>query len=187
VPHTQVRATLTVMASPSQVRVLAGSEVIAKHGRVYGKGEQIEDPAHLAALVGAKRAARHHRGQDRLTHAAPSSRELLREAANRGNRLSAVVSQLNHLLDDYGARALEQAIAEALASGVPHPNAVRQALEREREQRHLPPPLPIVVANNAKASNIVVRPGSLAAYDQLDTDTHTDRAAKQEQSDDENR
>jgi len=185
VPHTQVRGTLTVMASLTHVRVLAGSKVIAEHGRVYGKGEQIEDPAHLAALVGAKRAARHHRGQDRLAHAAPSSRELLREAANRGNRLSAVVSQLNRLLDDYGARALEQAIAEALASGVPHPNAVRQALERQREQRHLPPPLAIVLPDNAKASNIVVRPGSLAVYDQLDTDTH--RAESQERSDDENR
>jgi transposase len=187
VPHTQVRRTLTVIASLTQVRVLAGRDVIAQHGRVYGKGEQIEDPTHLAALIDAKRAARHHRGQDRLAHAAPSSRELLREAANRGNRLSQVVSQLNRLLDDYGASGLEHAIAEALASGVPHPNAVRQALERQREQRHLPPPLAIVLPNNAKARNIVVRPGSLAAYDQLDTDTYNDRAEKQEQSDDENR
>lgn len=186
VPHTQVRRTLTVMASQSQVRVLAGGEVIAEHGRVYGKGEQIEDPAHLAALVGAKRAARHHRGQDRLAHAAPSSRALLREAASRGNRLSQVVSQLNRLLDDYGASALEQAIAEALASGVPHPNAVAQALERGREQRHLPPPLAIVLPDNARARNIVVRPGSLAAYDWLDMDTHNDRAENPERSDDDN-
>jgi len=189
VPHTQVRRTLTVSASLTQVRVLAGRDVIAQHGRVYGKGEQIEDPTHLAALVDAKRAARHHRGQDRLAHAAPSSRALLREAAQRGNRLSAVVAQLNRLLDDYGASALEQAIAESLASGVPHPNAVRQVLERQRELRHLPPPLAIDLANHAKARNIVVRPGSLAAYDQLDTDTQddADRADKPEQSDDENR
>jgi hypothetical protein len=183
VPHTQVRRTLTVMASLTQVRVLAGSEVIAEHGRVYGKGEQIEDPTHLAALIDAKRAARHHRAQDRLAHAAPSSRALLREAADRGNRLSQVVSQLNRRLDDYGASALEQAIAEALANGVPHPNAVRQALERAREQRHRPPPLAIDLPNHVKARNIVVRPGSLAAYDQLDTD----RSEKQEPSDDDNR
>jgi len=100
--------------------------------------------------------------------------------------LSQVASQLNRLLDAYGASALEQAIAEALAGGVPHPNAVAQALERGREQRHLPPPLAIVLPDNAKARNIVVRPGSLAAYDQLDMDTHNDRAENPERSDDDN-
>jgi hypothetical protein len=39
--------------------------VIAEHRRIYGKGEQIENPAHIEALVSTKRAARHHRGQDR--------------------------------------------------------------------------------------------------------------------------
>jgi len=32
------------------MRVLDGSEVIAGHQRVYGKGEQIENPAHIEAL-----------------------------------------------------------------------------------------------------------------------------------------
>ena len=66
VPHTQVRRSVTVMASLTHVRVLDGSAVIAEHPRVYGKGEQIEHPAHIEALLGAKRGARHHRGQDRL-------------------------------------------------------------------------------------------------------------------------
>ena len=64
VPHTRVQRTLTVMASLSQVRVFDASEVIAEHPRVYGKAEQIENPAHIEALISAKRAARHHRGQD---------------------------------------------------------------------------------------------------------------------------
>ena len=38
VPHTHVQRTLTVMASLTRVRVLDGSEVIAEHPRVYGKG-----------------------------------------------------------------------------------------------------------------------------------------------------
>jgi hypothetical protein len=187
VPHTQVRRTVTVLASPTQVRVLDAGAVIAAHRRVYGKGEQIEDPGHIEALIDAKRGARQHRGQDRLAHAAPSSRQLLREAAERGNRLGQVVSQLTRLLDEYGASALEHAIAEVLANGVPHPNAVRQALERAREQRHLPPPLAIVLPDNAKAKNIVVRPASLAAYDQLDTDAAAEMAEQQERTDDENR
>ena len=188
VPHTQVQRTLTVIASLTRVRVLNGSEVIAEHPRVYGKAEQIENPAHLEALIDAKRGARHHRGQDRLAHAAPSSRELLQQAAHRGSPLSSTTAQLVQLLDDYGAAELEQAIVEALGNDVPHPNGVRQVLERRREQRHRLPPLTLTLPDNDKARNIVVRSPSLALYDQLDTDTDTDTDTKNdtEQTDDNN-
>jgi transposase len=169
VPHTQVRRTLTVAASLTQVRVLDGETVIATHPRTFDKGKQIEDPAHIADLVAAKRAARAHRGLDRLAQAVPASQNLLREAAERGTPLARATAQLVQLLDDYGAAELEQAIAEALAHDVPHPNAVRQALERRREQRQQPPPLPLTLPDNDKAKGIVVRPASLTAYDQLHT------------------
>jgi hypothetical protein len=181
VPHTHVRRTATVMASLTRVRVLDGSEVIAEHRRDYGKGEQIENPAHIEALVSAKRAARHHRGQDRLAHAAPMSRALLQQAAHRGTPLSSVTAQLVQLLDDYGAAELERAITEALENDVPHPNSVRQVLERRREQRDQLPPLTLTLPDNDKARNIVVRAASLARYDQLNTpDTTNDT----EQTDD---
>ncbi len=184
VPHTHVQRTLTVMASHRRVRVLDASEVIAEHPRVYSKGEQIENPAHIQALINAKRSARHHRGQDRLAHAAPSSRELLQQAAQRGTPLSSATAQLVQLLDDYGAGELEHAIAEALKNEVPHPNAVRQVLERRREQRDRLPPLTLTLPDNDKARNIVVRSPSLAAYDQLDTDTDIDTENDTEQTDD---
>jgi transposase len=174
VPHTQARRTLTVMASLTHVRVLLGREVIAEHRRVYGKGEQIEDPAHLEALLSAKRAARHHRGQDRLAHAAPSSRALLQQAAERGTPLPRVTAQLNQLLDDYGAAELERAITEALNNDVPHPNGVQQVLERRREQQDRAPPLTLTLPDNDKARNIVVRAPALALYDQLNTDNNTE-------------
>jgi len=180
VPHTHVRRTLTVRATLTQLRVLDGGKVIAEHRRVYGKGEQIENPAHLEALVSAKRGARQHRAQDRLAHAAPMSRALLQQAAQRGTPLSSVTAQLVQLLDDYGAAELEHAIAEALKNDVPHPNSVRQVLERRREQRDRLPPLTLTLPDNDKARNIVVRAASLARYDQLDTDTTNDT----EQADD---
>ena len=183
VPHTHVRRTVTVMASLTRVRVIDGGKVIAEHRRVYGKGEQIEHPAHIDALVSAKRAARHHRGQDRLAHAAPSSHGLLQQAAHRGTPLSRVTAQLVQLLDDYGAAELEHAIAEALRNDVPHPNSVRQVLERRREQRDRLPPLTLTLPDNDKARNIVVRAASLARYDQLNT-PDTDTIDDTEQTDD---
>ena len=51
IPHTHVRKPLSVVASPTEVRVLDGAEVIAQHTRSYDKGQQIEDPVHIQALA----------------------------------------------------------------------------------------------------------------------------------------
>ena len=176
VPHTQVRKTLTVMASPTRVRLLDGTEVVATHARSYDKGQQIEDPAHIAALTEVKRQARHHRGQDRLAQAAPGSRDLLTRAAERGDNLGSITAALLRLLDSYGAAELEVAIQEALQRDVPHPNAVRLSLQRRREQRDLPPPLAIPLPDKAKVRNLVVRPHTLTGYDQLDQQEPTEQA-----------
>ena len=169
VPHTQVRRSLSVAASLTTVRLLDGATVIAQHPRSFDQGQQIEDPAHIAALVATKRAAAAHRGLDRLAHAVPASQALLRQAAARGTPLTRATRELVELLDAYGAAELEQAIAEALTHDVPHPNAVRQALERRREQREQPPPLTLTLPDNDKVRGIVVRPAALASYDQIHT------------------
>ncbi len=167
IPYTSVRRTLTVVASLTEVRVLDGSDVIAQHLRHWGKAEQIEDASHINALHERKYQARYNHGHDHLSHAAPSSQALLEQAVRRGYRLSTTRSQLLDLLNAYGASELEFAISEALQQAVPHPNAVRQVLERRREQRNQPPPIAITLPDNPKAKNIVVRPASLTVYDQL--------------------
>jgi transposase len=169
VPHTQVRRSLSVAASLTTVRVLDGATAIARHPRSFDQGQQIEDPAHIADLVAAKRAAAAHRGLDRLAHAVPASQAPLQQAAARRTPRTRATRELVELLDAYGAAELEQAIAEALAHDVPHPNAVRQALERRREQREQPPPLTLTLPDNDKVRGIVVRPAALAPYDQLHT------------------
>ena len=92
VPHAKVQRLLTVLADPDQVRVVDGAEILACHRRSYDKGAQIEDPAHLEALVADKRAARRHRGTDRLATAAPASQTLLLRAAERGDNLGTITA-----------------------------------------------------------------------------------------------
>ena len=92
IPHTHVRQTLTVSATPTEVRILDGGEVVATHPRSYDKGEQIEDPRHIEVLIERKHQASRHRGQDRLVQAVPNSRELLTQAAERGDNLGSIVS-----------------------------------------------------------------------------------------------
>jgi hypothetical protein len=149
VPHTHVRRRLTVLADPDRLRIVDGQDVLAAHPRSYDRHQQIEDPAHLQALVDAKRQARHHRATDRLVQAAPASRTFLLRAAERGHNLGNITATLARLLERYGPAQLDAAIIEALDRDVPHPNTVRLALERQRDDRGRPPPVALVLPARA--------------------------------------
>lgn len=166
VPHAYVRRTLTVLADPGEVRIVDGAAVLACHPRSYDKGCQIERAEHVAALAQEKRAARAHRDADRLSHASPACQALLMQAAQRGEPLGRIAAELLMLLERYGADELESAVKEALARGVPHPNAVRLALERQREQQQKRPPV-APLPSHIRARDVVVRQHSLDSYDQL--------------------
>jgi hypothetical protein len=153
VPHTHVQRTLTVLASLDTVRILDRHTVIATHRRSFDRGAQIEDPAHIAALVAHKRAARAHRAQDRLHQAAPSARALFLRAAERGVHLGVLTRGLLQLLDTHGAAALEAAIAATLAEDAAHLGAVRHFVDR-----------------HAHARALSVRSHSLERYEQLATE-----------------
>ena len=180
VPPAHVRSTLTVMASQDIVRILDGNDEIARHRRSWDKGQQIEDETHIAALIAAKRAASKERGQNRLRVAVPSSELLLKGAGERGHSLRSVVRALQRLLDEYGAAELEFACVEALERGVPHDNAVRQSLERRREESQLPPVLALALPDNERARNLTVRTRNLAAYDQINQPRSTTITTEQE-------
>ena len=169
IPHAAVARPLTVAATLEAVRVLDGSALIARHVRSYGRGEQIECADHLVALVDAKRQAAKHRATDRLLQALPACRDFLTQAAERGEPLGPVLRALTDCLDRYGRDELAAAMAEALARGVPHPNAVRLALERRRQAD--PPPLAVALPDHLKRRDVPVTPHALGDYDQLLRDT----------------
>src|SRR3954453_16661046 len=93
--------------------------------------------------------------------------DLLLRAAERGANLGAITNGLTRLLDRYGASELQVAIREALDRDVPHPNAVRLALERRREQRGEAPPVTVELSADVQARDAPVQPHALGLYDQL--------------------
>ena len=165
VPHTHVRRTLTVLADEQWVRILDGSAELARHARSWDNGQQIEDDAHVQRLVDHKRAARAHRACDRLAQAAPASTALLARAGARGDNLGSITATLMRLLERWGAAALQAAITEALARDVPHPNAVRLALERAREAAGQPPPVALLLPEHVARRDAPVRAHKLSSYD----------------------
>ena len=167
VPHTHVRKTLTVVADPAQVRILDGQTVIACHPRSYDKAQQIEEPTHIAELIERKAQAHGQKGMSRLTQAVPASVQLLELAAERGEIIGAMTSALLRLVDRYGQDEVQAAVLTALSRGVPHPHAVRLALETQREARHQPPPVAVCLSAQAASRDTVVKPHRLDSYDQL--------------------
>jgi len=176
VPHTQVQKSLLVSATQYQVRILDGTDVVAVHARTYDKGLQIEDPDHIETLTQEKRQARQHRGQNRLTKAVPISNELLVRAGDRGDNLRLITRNLLQLLDTYGSQELEAGIGEALDEDVPHHNAVRLCLERRREERDLPPPLPVKLPAIDRVRNLVVKTHALQGYDSINNPNDNNKA-----------
>lgn len=167
IPHTCVSRSLTVSATPDEVRILDGQAVIATHPRSYDRRQQIEIPGHIAALVADKHQASAHRGTDQLVQAVPASQALLTGAVERGEPLGRTVRALAELLERYGVAELTVAIDEALARGVPHPNAVRLALEQRRQAQAEPPPLAVCLPDHVKRRDVPVRPHRLDDYDTL--------------------
>jgi hypothetical protein len=158
-----------LLASPDSVRILDAQQVIATHARSFDRGAQIEDPAHIAALIADKRAARAHRAQHRLQHAAPSAITLFLRAAERGAHLGVLTRGLLQLLDSHGALALEAAIAAALAEDAAHLGAVRHFIDAHAHARGQRPPIAVSLPNDPRLQ-ATVRPQPLTDYQQLAND-----------------
>ena len=173
VPHDRAHRNVVVIATADRVRIVDGMEEIGSHPRAWGKGQQIEDPEHLAALVKVMREARESRGMDRLHHAVPVSREFLRTIAERGINPGSHTNGLLKLLDAYGPDELGLAIVEALARNAPHLHAIRQVLDRHRHERGQAPPIPVHLSD-PRLQNIVVRPHALSTYDHLTREHEND-------------
>ena len=165
VPHTHVQRSLSVLADEQRVRIFDGITELADHPRSFDRHQVIEEPSHLQALIEHKRRSRAHRGCDALAQVAPASTVLLQMAAVRGHSLGSITAALLRLLDQYGAPALQAALLEAIVRDVPHPNAVRLALEHARERSGGPPPLALALPEHVARRDAPMRVQSLASYD----------------------
>lgn len=166
VSHDHVRRTLVVVATLDTVRIVDGVATVATHARSWDRGEQIEAPGHIQALVEQKSTARRHRGMQRLARAAPSTQALLARAAERGANLGSVTSRLLRLLEVVSAAELEEAVAEAVARDMPTLGAVRQVLEQKRAALGKPPAV-LTRFSTAKAADVFVTNHRLDTYDQI--------------------
>ncbi len=167
IPHTLVRKPLTLVASDTLVRILDGTTEVARHQRSWSRGETIEDKEHIAALAREKKHTHEVRGRDRLRSACPTTDAFVAALIDRHAHMGSQVARLGTLLDRYGAIDLDRAMAEAIESNVVDCGAVATLLDRQRQERSLPPPLPTVLPDDPRVRDARVEPRSLATYDAL--------------------
>ena len=164
VPHNYVRKSLTVQATLKKVTIIDGNEIVATHERSYDKAKQIESAEHIETLIKQKKQASKHRGQDRLTITIDCANEFLQLAATSGYSLTSITKQLINLLDEYGSILLEEAMHQALIKKVPHPNAVRIALQKISDEKNTVPQLKIN-HHDKRVNEVVIKPHALNDYD----------------------
>ncbi|MGH9758402.1 MAG: IS21 family transposase [Candidatus Acidiferrales bacterium] len=182
IPHTHVGRPLQILASLERVRIMDAHHTLADHARSFDRGQQIEEPTHLQALVAHKRAGREHRALDRLHHAAPGSQKLFKLAAEHGVHLGVLTRGLLQILDTHGADALAQAIEAALAENAAHLSAVRHFIDQHLAARGAPPPIAVTLPQDPRV-HLSVRAHDLREYEQLNQEStddhpHTDPPAK---------
>ena len=168
IPHDLVGRPLTLSASQTEVRIAdATGAIVARHARAWGRGDIVEDPAHLARLAAEKRRARDLRGRDRLRSACKQADAFLDALARRGDVLAATTARLGRLLDHYGAAELDIALADVMARGALSVDSVAHVLDQRARSRRAPPPLDVPLPDDPRIRDLRVTPHPLAAYDRL--------------------
>jgi len=168
IPHTKCSACSRCWPIRTRWRIVDGGAGARLPSPQLRQGAQIEDAGHVQALVAHKRAARRHRGQrptrkggtgepDLASCVPPSAVTIWEPSPPPCCGCSTATAP----------PSLTAAIREALARGVPHPNAVRLALEHRRELRAEAPPVALVLPEHVKARDAHVQPHRLEPYDQL--------------------
>lgn len=173
IPHTIVGRPLTLAATSSTVRILDGAAEVARHVRSYDRGQRIDDPSHIAALLEEKRKALGATAVSRLSNAVPSIEAFLDAAFRRGESVPRQTIRLLELLDEYGPQALASAVAEALAGNTPNANSVSFILARRRRaQGRTTLPINVDLSRYPHLADLSVPTHQLEVYDEL-SDNHS--------------
>ena len=167
IPPQAVGRTLTLLASPTTVRLLDGSVEIARHRRSYDRGQRVSDPVHLQALLASKHKALASTATLRLAASIPAAARFLEAAFQRGESAATQTAQLLRLVQDYGAAEVTAAVAEALQRGTPRASTVAFLLAQRQRAARRQPLLPVRLSTRPELETLVVPQPQLEAYDEL--------------------
>ena len=166
-PPQAVGRELTLVASGTTVRLLDGTTEIARHERSWDRHAQVEDPAHIAALIQERKKAGGMTRLHALLTSVPSAEAFLEAAVSRGESDRIQADKLVRLATDYGSDLLEHAVAEALSHGTPNAASVTFLLQKLVRSLQRRPALPVTISSRPELINMAVSPRDASSYDAL--------------------
>lgn len=166
-PDAVGRRSLTLVASATAVRILDGQSEIVAHRRSYDRDQYVDEAGNEERLLEKKRRARGQTPSGRLTAAVPETQAFLQAAFAKGENAGSTTIKLLRFLDDYGAKALQAAVIEALERETPRISSVAYLLERHRRAEGTRAPLPVDLSRRPDLADLVVRPHQAEIYDEL--------------------
>lgn len=175
IPHTCVGRLLSLIASESTVRILDGTSEVARHRRSYDRHREVEDSAHIDALLAEKQRARGSTPCARLIDAVPAAEAFLEAGFQRGDSVAATTQKLLLLLDDYGPAELRAAMEEALARSTPRIGSIAFILAKRQRAAQRKISLPVDLSRRPDLKDLYVKPHSSETYDELTRRDDDDR------------
>ncbi len=175
VPVDKAQKQLTLRAYPFRIEIVKGAEIIASHGRCYGRHQDILNPLHYLPLLAERPGAFNHAQplQPWRQSWPPVYDELLR-CLKAGQSEHKAIREFIHILQlhlDYDAALVQKAIEQALIDKVPHLNGVQFCLNRLRD------PAPTVKSLDSlpqpHLAQVGQAPLTLPHYDQLLQQVHS--------------
>ena len=168
IPYNFVGKTLSLVANEDQVTVVDGADnVIATHPRSYGKGKKVRMDQHFEGLLASKARADRRTLQERLVAKIPMAEAFFNAVIEQGAPLGAVTQKLGGLLNEYGRDAVEAAIHEAMARGLPRITTVAQILYETLNRTAEGLILPLDLPDRPNMKYLSTLPHDLASYDAL--------------------
>ncbi|HEX9596425.1 MAG TPA: IS21 family transposase [Anaerolineales bacterium] len=171
VPANQARTTLTLRAYPFTVEILNQGQVIARHGRCYGHGQDVFDPLHYLPLLARRPGAFEYAKPLRAWRERwpPVYEEVLARLRStwpdgRGVREFIQVLQLH---GQYPASLIETALQQALGYGCVHYEGIRLCLNQLLLPQPETAPLNLEQVQLARLQPALAQPLDLHQYDQL--------------------
>ncbi|MFA6318982.1 MAG: IS21 family transposase [Elusimicrobiota bacterium] len=174
VPFVFASKVLTLKAGTHEVAVFDKARPIAKHVRSYDRGRLVENPAHYAGLLDAKKAAGTAKLTDRfLALAAGSERDrealqaLLKGLLEGEFNVYQHLGRIMKLAELYGRVEVLGAVHQALSQGLVGANYIQNIIMQSRASRGEADPAQLTIPARPEWEQISGTERDLAVYDDL--------------------
>ena len=180
VPPGYVGQTLTLKAGPDRVWVYDGDREVASHVRCYGRYRDMENPAHIKAILETKPRGQIHKERDEfLSLGTPAVRFLEGLVRNRHGDPDFHIRKLLGLVEEHGATLVLGAIEHALQYGAFGADVVQNILYQRQDPNGPEPHLnPLDLTTRPDLAEYTTDLPDLDEYDHLtnlgENDDHDD-------------